>query len=68
LHLSKDFKLGAGLTVFVTARPDIFNNIPFPGILPWVSAIFQRASLSATYVPGSKGAGNVLFILGQWQF
>jgi palmitoyl transferase len=67
-HLSKDFKLGAGLTVFVTARPDIFNNIPFPGILPWVSAIFQRASLSATYVPGSKGAGNVLFILGQWQF
>ncbi len=66
-HLSTDVNLGAGLTVFITSRPDIFNSIPFPGLLPWVSLTLKRATLSATYIPGAKGAGNVLFIVGKWR-
>lgn len=67
-HLGESLKLGAGYTVLVTARPDIFHGIPFPGALPWVSVTWRRATLSATYIPGAQGAGNVLYILGKWTF
>ncbi len=67
-HLNDNLRVGAGYSVFVTARPDIFNNIPFPGVLPWVSVSYRRASLMATYIPGAQGAGNVLFIFGKWTF
>jgi len=65
-NLSEHIKVGGGASVFVTARPDIFHNIPFPGILPWFSLTYRRATLSATYVPGSQGAGNVLFLVARW--
>ncbi|CEK09158.1 lipid IV(A) palmitoyltransferase PagP [Legionella hackeliae] len=67
-HLSDNTRIGAGYTVLVTARPDILNNIPFPGILPWISLSHRSVTLSATYVPGSGREGNVLFILGKWTF
>lgn len=67
-HLNDNFRVGAGWSVLVTARPDIFNNIPFPGVLPWVSVGYRRATLMATYIPGAEGAGNVLFILGKLTF
>lgn len=67
-HLTPKFNVGAGIGVFITARPDIFNNIPFPGALPWISMSYDRATISATYIPGAKGAGNVLFIMGKWRF
>lgn len=66
--LTSHIKAGAGLSLFVTARPDIFNNIPFPGALPWLSLTIHRATLSATYIPGAQGAGNVLFLFGKWRF
>ncbi|GGI92716.1 hypothetical protein GCM10007966_21650 [Legionella impletisoli] len=66
-HLNQDVNLGAGLTVFITARSDMFNNMPFPGLLPWISLTMKRVTLSATYIPGAKGAGNVLFIVGKWR-
>jgi len=65
-QLSENLRVGGGLSVFLTARPDIFNNIPFPGALPWISLGYRRATLAATYIPGSSGAGNVLFIVGKW--
>ncbi len=65
-HLSENIRFGGGLSVFLTARPDIFNNIPFPGVLPWISLNYRKASISATYIPGSSGAGNVLFIVTKW--
>lgn len=68
LHFNQNVNVGAGITAFITARPDIFNNIPFPGILPWASITVYRATLSATYIPGAKGAGNVLFIVGKLRF
>lgn len=66
-HLSQKFNLGVGLALFITSRPDIFNSIPFPGLLPWASITYDRATLSATYIPGAKDAGNVLFIVGKWR-
>lgn len=67
-HLSPNWRLGAGYTLFLTAREDIFSYIPFPGILPLVSASYRDATLFATYIPGNEGAGNVLFVFGKWSF
>lgn len=67
-QVSPHFRLGAGYTVFLTARHDIFNYVPFPGILPLVSAGYKDAMLYATYIPGASGAGNVLYMFGRWHF
>ncbi|KTD17909.1 lipid IV(A) palmitoyltransferase PagP [Legionella jordanis] len=67
-HLGQNTRLGAGYTVLVTQRPDIFHGIPFPGLLPWLSFNYGHLSLLGTYIPGAKGAGNVVFILGKWTF
>lgn len=63
LSFTQHARAGAGFALLVTARPDIFHNIPFPGILPWVSLNYRKASIGATYIPGAQGAGNVLFLL-----
>ena len=68
LHLNENTRLGAGYSVLVTARPDIFHNIPFPGALPWLFFNYRKATLCATYIPGAKGAGNVLFLMSKWTF
>jgi palmitoyl transferase len=67
-HFSTNTHAGIGYCLFVTARPDLFNNIPFPGLLPWASFSYRHLALSATYIPGAKGAGNVLFLIGKWTF
>ena len=59
-------RLGGGFSALVTSRPDILHGVPFPGVLPWVSLTYRRASLNLTYVPGSRNVGNVLFILTRW--
>lgn len=66
--INQNTRVGAGYSVLVTARPDIFHNIPFPGLLPWLSLTYRHASLMGTYIPGSKGAGNVFYVLGKWTF
>lgn len=65
-HFSQTSSIGLGYTVLVTMRPDINNGIPFPGILPWLGLNYGRAGLIATYIPGAKGAGNVLFLIAKW--
>lgn len=67
-HLNDNLRIGAGYAILVTQRPDIFNGIPFPGILPWASISYRKASLSATYIPGARGAGNVLYVVAKWTF
>lgn len=66
LHLNDNARVGLGYTLLVTQRPDIFNGIPFPGALPWMSLNYRRFSVSGTYIPGSKNVGNVLFLLAKW--
>ena len=62
------FEIGLGFTALITARPDINNGIPFPGALPLVSFGTRTATVYATYIPGSSGIGNVLFIFGKITF
>jgi palmitoyl transferase len=65
-HLGENTRVGAGYTVLLTQRPDIWKGIPFPGVLPWASISYRSLTFSGTYIPGAKGAGNVLFLLGKW--
>jgi len=67
-QVAPNWRLGAGYTVFLTAREDIMSYVPFPGILPLVSAGYRKATLFATYIPGKEGTGNVLFVFGKWAF
>ncbi len=63
LHINENWRFGGGYGILATARPDILHNVPFPGILPWVSLNYRRVSLCATYVPGGHDIGNVLFLI-----
>lgn len=56
----KQFRLGAGYIAAVSAR-DNYDYVPFPMVLPLVSAGYSRLTFQATYVPGSGRKGNVLF-------
>jgi len=67
-HLRNKLNAGAGFSVLATARPDIFHNIPFPGAVPVLSVGYDRLTVFAAYVPGSRDAGNVLFVYGKIRF
>lgn len=67
-NLSPNLKAGLGYSVLVTSRQDTFNGVPFPGVVPWASIIYKKAALSAAYIPGSFGAGNVLFLISRFTF
>jgi palmitoyl transferase len=60
--------VGAGATVFMMSRQDIFNYIPFPGLLPVGSLGYKNLSLQTSFVPGGDGFGNVLFTWAKWTF
>ncbi len=66
LHFNDKAAIGAGYAFLFTSRPDILHSIPFPGVLPWISANYQRASVSFIYIPGGHNIGNVLFVLVRW--
>lgn len=65
--MKPETRIGIGLSAFITARPDINKGNPFPGALPLAAFQYKRATVFATYIPGAKGAGNVLYIFGKWQ-
>jgi len=56
----KDFRLGVGYVAAVSAR-DNYDYVPFPMVLPLVSAGYSRLTFQATYIPGANSKGNVLF-------
>ena len=66
--IADSLKVGLGYTLFLGARTDINNYIPFLGILPVASLEYGRFSLDATYVPGGQGNGNVIFIWSKIRF
>ncbi|KTD53530.1 antimicrobial peptide resistance and Lipid A acylation protein PagP [Legionella santicrucis] len=68
VNVTKEFKAGLGFSVLVTARPDIFHNIPFPGAVPWAGIFYKKLSLKAAYIPGSSTNGNVLYLVGTYSF
>ena len=63
-----DWRVGGGLTAFVMTRADIGHYTPFPGILPTASIGYKRLSVETAFVPGTHGAGNLLFFWGRIQF
>lgn len=52
---------GVGLTAGFTARSD-YNYKPLPVLLPIAAMGYDKVIVNATYVPGTKGNGNVLFM------
>ena len=63
-----NWRVGAGFTVFITARSD-FDYIPFPGALPLVALEYKRLAIQGTYVPGfSRNSGNVALFWAKWKF
>ncbi|MCS6766984.1 MAG: lipid IV(A) palmitoyltransferase PagP [Candidatus Protistobacter heckmanni] len=63
-----DLRLQGGYTVFVTARQDILHYMPLPEILPLAGVNYKKLSLMATYIPGGRNNGNVLFIFSKYSF
>lgn len=66
--LDNAWTVGVGYTVFVTARKDIMNYVPFPAALPLVSTGYRNFTIQGTYIPGGRNNGNVLFIWGKYTF
>ena len=58
---ASDFRAGAGMIGFITARSDIRRYTPFPGVLPIASMGWWKLDVQATFIPGGKNNGNVLF-------
>lgn len=63
----RDFRLGLGYTVGVTAR-DNWKYIPVPAVLPLASVGYGKATFQMTYIPGTYNNGNVYFAWFRWQF
>ena len=57
---NRDFLFGYGYTLGLTQREE-YSFIPVPLPLPMIGLTYKKASLNATYVPGVKNDGNVLF-------
>ncbi len=60
LDEEKDWHFGYGYTLGVTQRHE-YSYIPIPLPLPIAALTYKKVSLNATYVPGVKNDGNVLF-------
>lgn len=56
----KDWHWGYGYTLGLTQRHE-YSYIPVPLPLPMAAITYKNFSLNATYVPGVKNDGNVLF-------
>jgi palmitoyl transferase len=67
-----DFKVGAGFTAAFVSRPDIYNGVPFPAVLPLFAVRYYRAQLLIVPIPkvspGTTGNGNVTFFFGSYTF
>jgi palmitoyl transferase len=59
---------GLGWTALIVQRPDIFDGIPFPALLPIASLRYRDATLSATWIPTLNGGinhGSTVFVFGR---
>jgi palmitoyl transferase len=67
LSASDDFHLGLGLTAGITMREE-WSYLPVPILFPIGSVGYKQLTLQATYVPGTRNKGNVLFGWLRWEF
>jgi lipid IVA palmitoyltransferase len=59
---------GLGYTTFITMRPDVFHNLPFPAAAPIASVAYNHVSLNGAYLVGGQGNGNILFFWSTFGF
>lgn len=52
---------GLGYTAFLNFRSNFFHYFPTPLLLPVASVNYSKVSVNTTFVPGTKGNGNILF-------
>jgi len=61
-------QVGLGYTVAIVQRPDIWNGVPFPALLPLGALRYGNATLQAIYIPtlsGSVNHGSTLYVFGR---
>ena len=59
---------GLGFTAMIVQRPDIWNGVPFPAVLPMASLRHDKVEIMTSYVPKLNGGinhGSVLYIFGK---
>lgn len=66
----KSRNISIGFEAFMTSRADTLNNLPFPGILPIITATpIESLKFTAVVIPGLQhGTGNVVFISTTYAF
>ena len=64
LPLGGNWEAGVGYTAGLISRADIFNGVPFPGILPLASIGTRDTKLLLSYIPklSGTGDGDVLYL------
>jgi hypothetical protein len=68
---SSGLEFGAGYSLFLMSRSDVFDRVPFPAILPIASVGTKQYKLMASYAPfkpGSDSHTSVLVIFGKVTF
>ena len=63
--LAGELKAGVGFTAFLTSRSDTLKGVPVPVVLPLASLQYRKSAVMASFMPGPKGNGNVLFLFGR---
>lgn len=61
-------QVGLGYTAMIVQRPDIWNGVPFPAVLPLAALRYGNATLQATYIPtlsGSLNHGSTVYLFGR---
>ena len=66
----KHRNISAGYVAFITARSDIRSYLPFPGILPAMSAsLAESFKITFSYVPSfTHGTGNVTLFTATYRY
>lgn len=63
-----NIKIGVGYSMLLTSRSDTFHYIPFPGLVPLLGIFIKQLSIKASYIPGRINHGNVLYLVGTYNF
>jgi len=62
-------QVGLGYTAMIAQRPDIWNGIPFPVVLPLAALRYGKGTLEMTFIPtlsGNLNHGSTLFAFGRF--
>jgi lipid IVA palmitoyltransferase len=61
-------QFGLGFAAAIVQRPDIWNGVPFPAVLPLATLRHDKVEVLSSYIPKLNGGinhGSVLYIFGK---